>query len=135
VIRKTTDNGSTWNAQTSPTIQELRSVCFVTPGLGFAAGANGTIIKYTGTTGIDETNPLSESLEVYPNPANDQITLQVNSYLLGSTYTLTDLAGRTIQTGQINSVKTEISISELTPGMYLLNHTGQNHQPIKVMKK
>ena len=135
VIRKTTDGGSTWNAQASPTTQELRAVCFVNSGLGFAAGANGTIIRYTGTTGITEINSSSESLIVYPNPAENQITVQVDSDLFGSTYLLTDLLGRTIRTGKTIAEYTCISISELPKGMYLLNLGGENHRSIKVIKK
>ena len=135
VIRKTVNGGLTWSQQTSPTTEELRSVCFVNSTLGYAAGANGTIIKYEATAGIPETNSSSESVTIYPNPALEQFTLEANSDLLGSFYTLTDLTGKIIYTAEINSKNTVINISELSTGMYFLNLNGQIYQTIKVIKK
>lgn len=43
-IRKTTNGGSSWTAQTSGTSNLLRSVFFVNPSKGYIAGANGTIL-------------------------------------------------------------------------------------------
>ncbi len=46
IIIKTTDQGANWIADTSPTVNDLNDVFFVN-GVGYAVGANGTILKYS----------------------------------------------------------------------------------------
>ena len=134
VIKKTSDNGATWTSQTSNTTQELRSVCFVTPGLGFTAGANGTILKYILGTDVAESTQISESIQVYPNPTSEQVTITVNPNLIGSIYHLTDVLGRTLQTAKMNAQRTIIHMDDYPKGLYLLQIDGQNQQAIKIVK-
>jgi hypothetical protein len=94
-----------------------------------------TVYRFTPFFSSNPENSSQKEAAIYPNPANDKITVQVNSDLSGSTYTITDLRGRIILTGQINSEKTDISISELPTDMYLLNLGGLNHRTFKVIRK
>lgn len=57
---------------------------------------------------------------IFPNPSNGEITIKVeNSYYQNGAFTLRDLNGRTILKSQINSEKTNISLTNVTTGMYL----------------
>jgi len=76
-ILETLDGGTTWNQVLGITSQRLRSVHFFNQNLGYACGKNGTIIKYTNTIGINELENIAEC-NAYPNPANDQLTLNFN---------------------------------------------------------
>jgi len=60
------------------------------------------------------------SVRISPNPANDVFTLTVNSELIGTQYTITDLTGRSIISGNVNAVSTPISTSGLSSGVYLV---------------
>ena len=44
-IRKSADQGDTWDSLTSPTAHDLQAVHFPTPAVGYAVGDSGTIIK------------------------------------------------------------------------------------------
>jgi D-alanyl-D-alanine carboxypeptidase len=56
--------------------------------------------------------------EVYPNPSSDKIILR--NIPEATTYTLTDLSGKTITTGPLNPTLPEVSVVALPTGYYLL---------------
>jgi hypothetical protein len=120
VISNTTDGGATWNAQTSPTANELRSVCFVNPLLGYAAGANGTIIKYVVYTGIPEPDATSLSMAVYPVPASESITVEWAALPKDVSIYIYNIHGQLVLQSDMQAIKTEIDISTLRRGLYLL---------------
>jgi hypothetical protein len=60
---------------------------------------------------------------IYPNPANDKLNIQINSNFFSPfsfLLTITDLQGREIYTTQLNSLTTEINISDFASGMYFV---------------
>jgi hypothetical protein len=59
---------------------------------------------------------------VFPNPTYDLITLQVGSTdLKNLSYQLVDILGRVIETKIISNYQTEINMSDLSAGTYVLN--------------
>ncbi|WP_158569254.1 glycosyl hydrolase [Chitinophaga silvisoli] len=54
---------------------------------------------------------------VYPNPAQDQVYLTAAA---SAYYTITDLKGNMIQAGKVTAGMNTISVSGLTPGVYLI---------------
>ncbi len=134
VIRTTVDGGSSWSTQTSPSAEDLRSVYFVNSDLGFAAGANGVILKFTKPTSVAEANASKASVRVYPNPSSDLITIQLNSKNSVTSFNITDMMGRVAIQGQINSETTDVNILKLADGIYTLNLDGQDHQSLKLIK-
>ncbi|HWB64321.1 MAG TPA: T9SS type A sorting domain-containing protein [Chitinophagales bacterium] len=84
----------------------------------------------TTTTGI---SPLSLGdglgVRIYPNPAKDAVTVEVDNNSIGGTLQLTDVTGRAIITSQIESRTSHIATSFLSSGVYfvkLSNSKGQN---------
>lgn len=62
------------------------------------------------------TKQLSSSLNLYPNPATDQVTLQHStSYSFAR---IIDLQGKTVKTFQLNGTQSTVSTADLAPGMY-----------------
>lgn len=59
-------------------------------------------------------------LSVYPNPATDNLVLQVDESLLGEMYSLYDDAGREILAGKLLAVTTSMDVSNLSQGVYIL---------------
>ena len=59
-------------------------------------------------------------LDIYPNPASNNLTISVSNELINATYTLTDLSGKTIAKNTITSGQTQIDLSELNQGQYIL---------------
>ncbi|HRO42778.1 MAG TPA: T9SS type A sorting domain-containing protein [Flavipsychrobacter sp.] len=58
-------------------------------------------------------------LTVYPNPATDFLTIE-NPYAQKAQVLLTDIKGATIITQPLNNPQSQIDISTLTPGMYMV---------------
>jgi len=84
---------------------------------GYKGGASGTYYfnKQTLTAGLKTLQDLK--IELYPNPANQQVSILIpegNKFL---TYTLTDVAGKQIDFGN----ETIIATSHLMEGVYFLS--------------
>ncbi|TND10385.1 MAG: peptidase C10 streptopain [Bacteroidetes bacterium] len=69
------------------------------------------------TTGVKTYG--ANGLHVYPNPANDFITIESSEYV-DAQLQLFDATGRLVLEGNMNSGRTMLSTSELGKGMYLL---------------
>ena len=63
------------------------------------------------------------SVTIVPNPATDVFTLNVNEALIGTQYTVTDLMGRDVLSGNINRTATQVSSAGLSSGIYLVTVT------------
>jgi N-acetylneuraminic acid mutarotase len=85
--------------------------------------------EFTIATGINENILRAENISrVYPNPASDFIAVSMNSSLPGSTYIISDIYGRSVLQGKLTGEKTEIDISALSAGTYILKMGDNNNQ-------
>ena len=85
-------------------------------------------------TSIKNIEP-NENVIIYPNPATNllNITLPIES---AYTFSIIDLMGKNIQSGQIGQSKNTIDIVELNTGMYYLSITDKDRTSIhKFIKK
>jgi hypothetical protein len=88
--------------------------------------------KYSSIISIK--NSASRLATVYPNPAIDQITINVgDKSLLNTDAVLTDLNGKVLQRILITQTSTPVNVSSYTRGMYLLKFT--DGSSIKVVKE
>ncbi len=90
------------------------------------------VIEYSGTTSISELK--SNEFSVYPNPAEDFITIECKQALHHLTYSLTDLSGKIILQGILTNTINTIDISSLIPGIYFVDVNGSKHKFIKTEK-
>ena len=74
------------------------------------------VAKLDGTTGIAEQTP-NNGATIYPNPANDYITIKTNSNKK-QVITITDITGKIIYTTTILSEKTIINTKDFSQGVY-----------------
>ena len=88
---------------------------------------------YVDLTGIAE-HLQNSSIVIYPNPANDFITVSNYKYA-NTSYSLFDGLGRIVLSGNFTAENTNINIGSLAPGMYILTINGDNRQSYKVMKQ
>ena len=82
-------------------------------------------------------NVVQSNISVYPNPVKDFLTVDFNSEKLdNSSYQLFDVTGKVINQGNLKSVKSQISASSLTSGIYLLRITnsGKVVKSFKIIK-
>lgn len=74
-------------------------------------------LDVSGINSIKKTDP--KSISVYPNPANDRLTIQLPKNLQASSVTLTDLAGRALKTTSFTSSMV-METGEFPRGLYIL---------------
>ena len=70
-----------------------------------------------------------KELSIYPNPANDMITIQWNNHfnLMDLNLFIQDLCGTVIMQKRISGENNEIDVSNLAPGVYLVSFTNRSY--------
>jgi hypothetical protein len=85
---------------------------------------------YPGCSAIATFSPSAakspEEFRLFPNPANEFITIDVNENLLNKTWTITDAAGRKISSGKIISKTYQQDLRILPAGLYFIIIEGEN---------
>lgn len=82
------------------------------------------------TSGI--ISKSSEDLIIYPNPANDYVIVNINDGLIGKNYYITDISGRSLIKGRLNSVIEIIYINNLNEGLYYFVIEGYKSFPVVI---
>ena len=72
----------------------------------------------TGYNGIQNVN--RNSVHLYPNPASDFVTVQIDENLIGSSVTITDITGRKILITNIEHRTSNIETSNFASGVYFV---------------
>lgn len=137
--------GSTYNiglcTTNSPTnntvIMRIPFTCIASDTLTFNMFVNKNSVmqkvyvdKYLG---IEKSN--QQQINIYPNPATNQINVQINQSLIGSSFAITDQIGKTVLSGKLNTEKSTIEIGDLSGGIYLFSIGNNAKQTFKVIKK
>jgi len=91
------------------------------------------IIIVENNSGIAD-NKLQAGISVYPNPANNLMTIKAANDLVGSQYLISDQTGRKVLNGKLANEATPVDISQLTPGVYLIQGVGQRRSSVKMIK-
>jgi len=79
------------------------------------------ILPPISATNISETTG-NEPLNIYPNPANQYITVETSLETNGKEYHIRDINGRVVQAGCVQSV---IDVSQLQSGVYIFQIEGE----------
>jgi len=83
--------------------------------------------------GIEEQK-VNETIQLYPNPANNYINLMANETLPNASYSIVDIDGRIRNEGTM--AQQTINITHLSPGIYFLNViSGQKAFTVKFVKQ
>jgi hypothetical protein len=103
-----------------------------TQNLPNAAGCDSTItlnlsLNFTGL------NELENTISIAPNPATDQLTISSSSSI-EENYILFDPQGRAILSGKLSGTTTQLDLSKLARGNYLLQ-VGEKKTPVKLVKE
>jgi glycosidase len=64
------------------------------------------------------------NIQVYPNPATDQITIDLPSGLANTSYTIYSALGDGVLAGSISDQTTEVDVTDLAPGVYFVTIRG-----------
>jgi uncharacterized protein (TIGR02145 family) len=74
-----------------------------------------------------QTNQIEEikiDYTVYPNPVVNELNIVVDQSNIGSDYTISDMNGKILISGVINSQQFQIDMSKLSNGSYMINVGG-----------
>jgi hypothetical protein len=132
----TTEDGATSIQQTSDGGYVLTGYTYSNDGdvSGSHGGGDIWVVKLSSTVGMNELSSIT-SLNVFPNPTNDALNIEVENSFIGSTYQLTDITGRPIASGIITEEKSRISLQGLSSGTYLLSIGDEIRKTLKVVKE
>jgi photosystem II stability/assembly factor-like uncharacterized protein len=123
-ILKSVKNGNyDWDCQLSPPSlnNTLNDIYFADINTGYAVGNTGTVIKTTngGEQWVEEQSN-KENFSVFPSPANKNITIETLLSTKEITLIILNLNGQELIRHNITDTKTQIDISNLTSGLYIV---------------
>jgi hypothetical protein len=111
----------------------LYSVYFTDANTGYAVGLNGTILKTTnGGTGYSDLSFTSKTLNIYPNPLSEKITIELSGIPCTRQLSIMNLNGQEVMQYKITESKTQIDITSLPSGVYFVRLT--NDKTVQVGK-
>jgi len=87
------------------------------------------------TTGIDDFKSIE--VDMYPNPANSQVTLRFSKLPeRGTKIELTDMTGKQLMIREVQSNQEVLNVQSYPAGMYFVKIiTGNHYQVNKLIKK
>ncbi len=119
------DEGQTWQGIEDSIITQYQgyygSIDYFNKKLFVASRDNS--LWYREDILTDISKPIVNNIDylnIYPNPANDIITLEADNYTLTDEYYIFDISGRELVNGKISDRRTEINISVLESGIYII---------------
>ena len=114
------DGGETWQPESAPGCGGFNHMHFPNNEVGYACSYNGYVYKYINqSTGMEDRSD-SESFAVYPNPADDYLTIEARE---AATYLILDLQGRVLMRDKLHTSET-LDISSLPGGLYFIHFQG-----------
>lgn len=137
-ILRTTDGGDTWSLLTGMTSNTLYSLWFTDTNTGYAVGKYGTILKTTngGGTFAEEIKLPESAYSIYPNPANDKITItHVGEPARESVVTIFGIDGKQIVQEKFKNQNVyEMDVKMLSKGIFLITiETGMGIESKKLV--
>lgn len=129
------DAGLNWTPLTFATATSFEvfySIVYAGDETAFLGGSEG-VYKLDLSTGggnvsVNEANTIDFNL--YPNPSSETLYIELNSNE-NQAFNITDLAGKTIQSGFLNQSIHSVDIQALNPGVYLMNIGSKSMKFIK----
>lgn len=77
---------------------------------------------------------LNNPIQLYPNPAQETITIKSELNLNGKEYCIFDFVGKSVLKGKFSDDLTSVSVSELNNGVYILSIYDSNNKLISTNK-
>lgn len=74
------------------------------------------------------------NIKVYPNPAQEFVTINSEQLLENARYALFSLSGEKLMEGKIRSSTTRLNLEKMASGTYILKLSGENNRPLQTYK-
>ena len=82
------------------------------------------------TTSINENNGQADNYKVFPNPFDQELTIELKS-AQSNDYWIYNVIGELVASGKLSSQVNTIDLSSLAPNVYILNIENQSIRLIK----
>lgn len=63
---------------------------------------------------------------IYPNPTYESLSINVDNSVIGKTFSIVDLSGKTLLNGKIESTLVKVDVRKLTSGIYFVQIANEN---------
>ncbi|MBL7952508.1 MAG: T9SS type A sorting domain-containing protein [Flavobacteriales bacterium] len=121
IILSSNDAGANWAFNYSTAgmngARRIYDLYFFDNAHGYACAHWKPLVTDGLVTGMGEERAVS--LQLFPNPATDVVTLQAQDAFHGWVDVL-DATGRTVQQGRMNGIRMDLSVNELPTGAYTI---------------
>lgn len=134
----TYDSGLNWTISNTHTGIRANSIFFTDANTGIAVGYGGAILKTTngGGVGIKENQYELSSINVFPNPAKNEMIIEVRDKTSLYSVDIYTSAGALVLKDKIRDKTTLIDASFLAPGLYFIHiHNESTKEVIKFVKE
>jgi photosystem II stability/assembly factor-like uncharacterized protein len=133
LILKTIDGGLTWISQTPNFNKPLNSVFFTNANTGYAVGDGGIIIKTLngGSNSVDVRGNKKNDFYIYPNPANNILTIENDEPDANYILSIYDIYGHEVIFHKMGKNTSHILINDLKKGLYFVKITANDFITVK----
>lgn len=133
---QTNDGGLTWSNTQVPFAPNINALYMTDTNSVYIAGDDGSIANFGGiggiTTTINEATIFENNqINIYPNPASTQITIELLSPAKNTSIEIIDMQGKIVLSKNTNSHKTAINIEQLSKGFYFVRINNSNQTQIE----
>lgn len=114
----------------------IQSITFSKAASSTSGAANIMAISVAATPLAVRNGLPQVSMQAYPNPATDALTLQVDDVQRNATAQLLDLTGRELQNIAVHNQQAVFPLSDLAAGVYMVRYRNDSgSKTIKVVKE
>lgn len=124
-------NSYTFNGVASTTYSvRVRAICDGGVTSDWSAAQSFTTPNGGEPQGIDDVN-ASYSVNIYPNPAKNTVTISVDGLNGKAQVSVIDMSGRTVMTSTMESDATQLNVSKLAQGTYFVRINGETISTVR----
>jgi hypothetical protein len=104
-------------------------LCFTTTDdmIYIADNGNQKVKKMTGfMLDVPTNSMLDSSIKLYPNPAHDTVTIEVNASMVNAEVSISDLTGKRLRTYNLSEIRKTLDVSDYERGIYFVTVTAES---------
>jgi hypothetical protein len=122
-ILKTEDGGITWDYKPSGAYSDLQDVYFPDHTIGYAAGANGTILTNKSIFTHQPAVGPQKTFSIYPNPASDYLAIEGAEPFLSGHLSIIDINRKEPISQIVERSAIKVNVALLSCGIYFVRIT------------
>jgi hypothetical protein len=117
-----TDTGKTWTLANEGLTRQINAFAFSGSNVFAGTSGSGVFINQALLTGTDDEIKAAQEVCIYPNPAEQSITLETSDMVPKGKLHLYNINGQQVLLHQVTDCVTTIDISSLPTGMYIVRY-------------